>query len=172
MFRTEPLRAGLCALGLLATPSAAWALESDREQPVEITADSAEMDETKGVSVYRGKVEVRQGSMHLYADEVTIRHPESKAQRIEAVGKPVRFNQLLDGQQKDQPKELHAQALRAEYDIDGDELLLFDAAEVHQGEDSFRSDRITYDRKRGLVRGGASAKGKERVQVTVKPNRQ
>lgn len=176
MCKIERIRIGLWALGLLVASGPAWALESDRDQPVEITADSAEMDETKGVSVYRGKVEVRQGSMRLFADEVTIRHPDNKAQRIEAVGKPVRFSQLLDnqpkGQPKDQPKELHAQALRAEYDINGDELQLIDAAEVRQGEDSFRSDRITYDRKRGLVRGGASAKGKERVQVTVKPNRQ
>lgn len=168
MCRSERIRIGLCALGLLLGSVSGWALESDRDQPVEILADSADIDEVRGISVYRGKVEVRQGSMRLYADEVTIHHPDEKAKRIEAVGKPVRFSQALDNQ----PKELQAQALRAEYEIDGEELQLFDGAEVRQGEDSFRSDRITYDRKRGLIRGGTSAKGKERVQVTVKPNRQ
>lgn len=165
--RSERIRAGLCAIGLFLASVSGWALESDRDQPVEIVADSADIDEVRGVSIYRGKVEVRQGSMRLYADEVTIYHPDKKAQRIEAVGKPVRFSQALDNQ----PNELQAQALRAEYVINGDELQLLDSAEVRQGADSFRSDRITYDRKSGLIRGGTSAKGKERVQVTVSPNR-
>jgi lipopolysaccharide export system protein LptA len=162
---TEQVLCGLCGLLLLVSPPPSWALESDKDQPLEISADSVEIDENQGVSVYRGNVDARQGSMHLLADVVTIRHPEHKAQRIEASGNPVRFNQTLDKQ----PKEIQAKALRVEYDIAGDEIQLIDQAEVRQGEDTFRSDRITYDRQRALVRAGASAKGKERVHVTVKP---
>ena len=40
-------------------------------------------------------------------------------------------------------------------------------AVLFQGKDSFRSDRITYDRKSGILKGGTSAQGKRRVQVTI-----
>ena len=38
---------------------------------------------------------------------------------------------------------------------------------LFQGKDSFKSDRITYDRTKSLVRAGASAKGKQRVRISI-----
>ena len=54
-----------------------------------------------------------------------------------------------------------------EYDVDGDELMLIDEAELRQGRDSFRSDRIVYDRVRAVVKAGAAAKGKQRVRISI-----
>ena len=56
-----------------------------------------------------------------------------------------------------------------EYRFDSEELLLTGDAVVLQGKDTFKSDRITYDRVRSVVKGGAAAKGKERVRITVDP---
>jgi lipopolysaccharide export system protein LptA len=42
-------------------------------------------------------------------------------------------------------------------------------AVVIQGKDTFKSDRITYDRVKSVVKGGAAAKGKERVRIRVDP---
>lgn len=160
-----PSRFFLVVLGLLAPWSPSWSLSSDKDQPMLISADSVDIDDAKGVSIYHGNVDIQQGSMRLLADQVTVRHAERKARRIEATGAPVRFSQKPDSGSE----EIKATAQRMEYDIDSDEIVLIDQAEIRQGKDTFRSDRITYDRQRALVKAGASAKGKERVHVTITP---
>ena len=144
-------------------PGGAFALSSDKDQPILIEADSADIDDRKGVSVYRGNVEVRQGSSVLNADQVTVEHPGKKAKKFIAVGKPVKYRQRQDGDKPD----IRAEALQAEYFTDSEELIMIGNAVLYQGNDSFRSDRITYDRKSGILKGGSSAQGKRRVQVMI-----
>ncbi|HAW16797.1 MAG TPA: hypothetical protein DCW89_00770, partial [Oceanospirillaceae bacterium] len=43
----------MACLALLSSPLT-WALDSDRKQPLEITADSAELNEGEGFSIYSG----------------------------------------------------------------------------------------------------------------------
>ena len=46
---------------LLATlPGAALALSTDRDQPVHIEADRGELDDVKGVTIYEGRVDVKE----------------------------------------------------------------------------------------------------------------
>lgn len=140
-------------------------LSTDKDQPLDLEADSAEIDEAKGKSVYVGNVVAVQGSMRLESDRLTIFHVGSKAERLEAEGRPARFQQLAD----DSPEPVKARARQLEYRFDSEELLLTGDAVVTQGKDSFKSDRITYDRVRSVVKGGAAAQGKERVRITVDP---
>ena len=151
----------LLTLALLSLPAAA--LETDRQQPIELSADFADIDEAKGRSVYRGSVEIRQGSIRLRADEVTIEHQGRRPARLLAAGGPVRFSQdTVDG-------KVEGQAQRAEYDINGETLVLIGDAVVVQDKDTLRSDRIIYDHVRSVVRAGAAAEGKERVRITIQP---
>jgi lipopolysaccharide export system protein LptA len=39
------------------------ALSSDREQPINLEADAADIDDLKGISIYTGNVVLTQGSM-------------------------------------------------------------------------------------------------------------
>jgi len=143
----------------------AWALSAspNEDQPILIEADSADIDDRQGVSVYRGNVEIRQGTSVLTADQVTVQHPQQKAQKIIAVGKPVKYRQRQEGDKPD----IRAEALQAEYFTNSEELVMIGDAVLYQGNDSFRSDRISYDRKSGMLKGGTSAQGKRRVQVTI-----
>ena len=50
----------------------AWALNSDRQQPIEITADSVELNEGEGFSIYSGNVIITQGTMKIDASRVKI----------------------------------------------------------------------------------------------------
>ncbi|HBB78519.1 MAG TPA: lipopolysaccharide transport periplasmic protein LptA, partial [Pseudomonas sp.] len=52
--------------------STAWALPEDRNQPIRIQADTAELDDNQGVAVYRGDVVITQGTMIITGDTVTI----------------------------------------------------------------------------------------------------
>lgn len=80
-------------LSLLWATTAVWGLPDDREQPIHITADKAVRDEKKGVTIYSGSVKMRQGSMELEADSLTIYHEAEKADQIVAKGKPAKMRQ-------------------------------------------------------------------------------
>ncbi len=156
----------LVTLTLLLWNGTAAALSSDRRQPIDIEADGVELNEAKAQSTYTGRVEIRQGSMHLWADRVLVRHRARRPQHFLATGKPVRFEQQLDD-----GGLVKARARRMEYDISSEEIVLQGQAVLEQGKDRFASDRIVYDRKRGLVKAGARAKGRQRVHISIDPDR-
>ena len=62
----------ILSLGAALGSAAAWALPSDRDQPIRIQADSAELDDKQGVAVYRGDVIITQGTLKITGDTVTI----------------------------------------------------------------------------------------------------
>jgi len=140
-----------------------FALSSDKDQPIDIAADSVDMNEAKGISIYKGDVELNQGSIQLLADKVTIYYKGKKPHKVVAAGQQVKFRQMPDNS-KDYVK---GRANHAEYLVDSEELTLVGNAELSQSKDTFRSDRIIYDRVRSVVKAGAAAKGKERVKITI-----
>jgi lipopolysaccharide export system protein LptA len=163
------LWASILLLALLAAPLHAAALEDDAEQPLYLEADSAELDEAKSISIYTGNVFVKQGSMELRGDQVTVHHdPERKPVRIIAIGAPATYRQKVEGKEQD----AEAEALRIEYDRAKDEITLIDQAVLFQGKDTFRNDRILYDRAKARVKAGTIAQGKERVKISISPARQ
>ncbi len=153
----------LLPLAMMLFTSSLPALESDQEQAIELTADYADIDESRGVSVYKGDVDLRQGSMRLRADIVTVHHVDRKPERMVAEGRPVKFQQQSD------KGPVKGEARRAEYEVSTENLVLIGDAVVVQGKDSMRSDRIVYDRVRSVVKAGAAAKGKERVRISIQP---
>jgi lipopolysaccharide export system protein LptA len=151
----------LAAALLVAVPAPA----ADQDQPIDIAADGVEIDDGRQLSVYTGNVEVRQGSMQLWADQVTVHHQASRQpQRITALGAPARYRQLTDD-----GKEVKARSRRMEYDADSAEVVLIGDAQLTQGRDRFQSDRILYDRTRAVVKAGASAQGRQRVRISIDP---
>jgi lipopolysaccharide export system protein LptA len=149
-------------LALAARP--ALALKEDEQQPMLIEADRVELDEAKSTSTYIGSVQVDQGSMRLVADHVTVIHrPDRRVKTIVGLGAPVKFKQLLDGDQG----EVQAFAKRMDFDADKNELTLIDDAILIQGEDRISSNRIVYDRARSRMQAG----GTGRVKITLVPDR-
>ena len=65
----------LFTLGATFGSAAAWALPTDRTQPIRVQADSAELDDKQGVAVYRGDVVITQGSMKITGNTVTGGYP-------------------------------------------------------------------------------------------------
>lgn len=141
----------------------AHALSSDKDQPIDILADSVDLNEAKGISIYKGDVELNQGSIRLKADKVTIYYKGKNPNKVVAVGNLVKFRQLPDNSKE----YIEGQASRAEYEVSSEELTLIGKARLKQGKDTFSSDRIIYDRVRSVVKAGAAAKGKQRVKITI-----
>jgi len=164
-----PLRIFACALtvALSLVSMTAAGLESDEEQPIYLEADNAELDELKAISIYTGNVFVQQGTLQIRADQVTIHHREDRQPEIIiAVGTPATYQQQIEGEEQG----IRAEALRMEYVTAKDEITLIERAIVYQGEDTFRNDRIVYDRANARVKAGTSVQGKERVKILIHPS--
>jgi len=141
------------------------ALPSDKDAPVEIEADSADINQKTNTTTYRGNVFIKQGSMELHADKVVIGYKNRKPSQLTATGNPARFKQRPEKNKA----WVTGQGKRIVYDINSEELTLTDNAVLTQNNDSFRSDRIVYDRVKARLKAGAAAKGSERVKVIIQP---
>ena len=72
------------------------ALPEDESQPIHISADQAVRNEKQGVTIYTGNVEMKQGSLLIEADKITIFHDDKAADKIIASGQPARLQQRPD----------------------------------------------------------------------------
>lgn len=157
----------LLATALLLVPASSFALKSDQAQPMHLEADSVEIDDEKGVSLYQGNVIITQGSFKLWADRMWIHRKAGKTEKILAEGNPTRFRQLMD----ETNEEVRGRARKASVILDKDEIQLVEEASIEQGQDSFRSDRIVFIRSKSLIKAGAIVKGTQRVQVVIEPKK-
>ncbi len=153
---------------LLLAPRCLPALEDGTEEPLYLEADSAELFEAMSLSIYRGDVFARQGDMELRGDQIMVHHdPERRPEFISVIGTPATYLQREEGEEKD----IEAAALHMEYDRIKDEITLIGQAVVFQDEDTFRNDRIVYDRAQAQIKAGAITNGKERVKIRISPSR-
>jgi len=157
----------------------AWALSTDKDQPIEIEADSAELDNKKGVTIYRGNVVVTQGSIRMTGDLMTVYFTkESDLDYVILDGKPATYKQLPD------KSEIYdeAEALRMEYYALKTLIVLIEKAQVKQEGLRFSGKRIEYDTKNSRVKAEGGIKHgtgeaddtdtkKERVKITIKPKK-
>ncbi|MEN8179462.1 MAG: lipopolysaccharide transport periplasmic protein LptA [Pseudomonadota bacterium] len=146
-------------------PALCHGLSTDKDQPIYLEADSVEINEASGISIYQGNVLITQGSLKLWADKMWIHRSKGGIEKIVTQGNPTHFRQLMDNS----PEEIRGSAKKAELFLDVDELHLSQDAILEQAQDRFQSDRIIFLRSKSQVKAGASAQGKERVRVIIEP---
>jgi lipopolysaccharide export system protein LptA len=138
-------------------------MPQDREQPIQLEADRAELNQKSGVSTYEGNVVITQGSMRLAADKATVFTDNGVFQRMEAIGKPVRWRY----KPADDKDELLGTSQRMEYDALKNIITMTESAKVVQNKDVFTGDRIDYDLTADLVK--ARGEDGRRIQITIQP---
>jgi lipopolysaccharide export system protein LptA len=161
---------GVIALAL-ASAFAAWpfpaaGLSSDRDQPMYIEADRADINDKKGISIYTGNVKVTQGTFELLADKLTVYIEKDQLQKAIAIGQPAHYRQRPDGKDED----IEAQALRMEYYASPERIILLERAQASQAGDVFRSEKIVYDIDKDVVNAGTGS-GNDRVHITLQPRK-
>lgn len=158
------LRNQLVFLALAALPVLSWALSTDRQQPMLIEADRVELDDAKGISIYRGRVRVEQGTLLLTGETMTVHNKGNDIAKVIMEGNPATYRQRPDNKDQD----VHAKALRMEYYTDPEHIILLKQAEVEQQGDILRSERIEYDVVKDQVSAGTDQPN-ERVHITIQP---
>ncbi|MFT5445254.1 MAG: lipopolysaccharide export system protein LptA [Gammaproteobacteria bacterium] len=171
------------ALAMLWSPPN-QALSTDRDQSIEIEADSAESDDAKGLAIYKGDVVIVQGTLKITGDHVTIHYDkDGDFTKMITLGRPANFNQLPDGKADKAVNYQRAKASRMEYYKATDTIVLLGNAVYGQGGDRIAADRIDYDSRNSRMKArtmtasakkkgsGAKAKKPGRVRITIKPKK-
>lgn len=157
----------LCVLLLLLSPCLA-AREADRNQPIYLEADRLVINEKTGTSTYEGNVKLRQGTLEIEAEHVTVFKPAQHVERLTAKGKPVRFRQ-----EGDTPEgNIRGHANQVVYLASKSLLTLSGKAHFWQNQDEFMGDEIVYDMTRRLIKARAGPQGENRVHVIIQPKKQ
>ncbi len=155
---------------LLCIPINLMALANDSKQAINLEADSADIDDLKGISVYTGNVILTQGSMVIKSSKLTIHLDKNKdlekAVSIGSKKKLATFKQRPEGKKTD----FFARAETMIYYLQKDKIHLLKQAYINQDGDTFSGDKIIYDTKKETVAANSSKKSSHsRVRVTIQP---
>jgi lipopolysaccharide export system protein LptA len=164
MIRSVFAAAALAASFALALPQPGMAqqgaqvkfgsLQQDTSAPVEVTADSLQINQTDGTALYSGNVVILQGDMRLAAPRVLVVYSEAagRIDRLEATGGVT----LVSGEEA-------AEAQRADYNIDAGRIIMSGAVLLTQGANALASEKMVVD----LDSGAAQMSG--RVRTVLQP---
>lgn len=160
---------GLWLILATALPVAlAQAPAPDRAAPVELAADSAEVDDATGVSVYRGDVVLTRGALRITGDLMRVfTDADRQLQRVVVEGAPARYRETLPD-----AAARHAEAPRMEYYASGPErLVLLEGGRLWQGDNTVTGETITHypAEDRTVADSGGGEQGRVNVRVLPAP---
>jgi lipopolysaccharide export system protein LptA len=163
----------LTLLLLTLCSSQALALNTDSEQPIQISADAGTVNEVAGISTYSGNVAIDQGSMHIAADEVEVVIIDKRVVKIIARALPnseklARYEHLPENAEK----PVVAEAKLITYLASEERLNLSGQARLEQIQGSFSGDLLLYDVNRGIVDIKSGDHEGDRIKMTISPQRQ
>lgn len=137
-----PLSLGATMAAAQTTQVAFGATKADPTLPVEVTADSLDVNQADGSAEFIGNVLVGQGEMRLSAQRVLVIYKSEAGgiQRLEAKGDVV----LVNGSDA-------AEADRADYSIDSGVIVMTGDVLLTQGANALSSDRMTINLTSGTA---------------------
>ncbi|HEY6543282.1 MAG TPA: lipopolysaccharide transport periplasmic protein LptA [Dokdonella sp.] len=154
---------------LLACTLPAHALSTDRNQPMDVSANYSRINQggggKPGTTFLRGDVRVVQGTMKANAAEATIQQDANGAiRRVILTGDQARLEQQQDG-----GGLMTAQADRIEFDNATSVAELSGSVKiVQQGRGEFRGAHMTYNTNTGQMESGNQEAG-GRVHMIIQP---
>lgn len=151
-----------------------YALPTDSQQPIHVQADTADLDNNKGVLVYRGNVIITQGSMKVLGQVVTItRNKNGGIDVMTSQGNPAYYEQKPSA---DDPV-VKSYASTIQYQVAKKLVIFTNNAKVIQKNNVFTGDKIVYDTARKLITAGnkSSADGQPtrpgRINMVLEPEK-
>jgi len=161
----------LAAASLVVGPPA-LARESDFTQPIDVSADRSEYDQRAGTQTLIGNVEIRQGTILITAERVTIALQDAKLANIEGSGSPIRFEQ-----ENEAGETVRGESSEISYDAIENLLVLSGGATLAQPGQRLSSERIAFDARSQTVSaeggpgtGSAGKKGRVSIRLDAPPS--
>ncbi len=155
------LRKILLGLTLLLLWGHLAALESDRQQALEVNADATEGTLGDGKAVLYGNVVIRQGSLLVKADIAEVEKVEGRVRSVILTGKPVHLEQEIEDQGL-----VQAEALKIEYEVATGMITLTGAATVDHPQYHVSGELLKYDLNLQHFQGnGGDGNGRIRIEL-------
>ena len=156
----------LIIIAALFFTSVTFALIDDLEQPIEIEANSVEVNEASGFNEFSGNAEVSQGSIRLLAELIQVQTNIDGVETMIAKGtlkKPAKYIQS----QESQGRLIEATATLITYDVNKGMIFLKGNAHLIQGFETFSGESLIYDMNSDKVNAKGSVDGTKRVKFKI-----
>lgn len=140
------------------------ALESDRQQPLEVNANSTDGTLGDGVTTLRGNVEIHQGTLHITADEAEVSKIDGRVNSVTFRGQPAFLEQEIEEQGL-----VQATANIIDYKVASGLVTLTGSADVKHPQYQISGELLTYDLNIQHFQGSADKNGNGRIHILLDP---
>jgi len=141
------------------------ALESDRQKPLEVSANSTDGTLGDGVTTLRGNVEIRQGTLHITADEAEVNKIDGKVGSVTFRGAPASLEQEIEEQGL-----VQATARIIDYQVASALVTLEGNADVRHPQYQISGELLTYDLTKQHFQGnGDKGISNGRIHILMDP---
>jgi len=140
------------------------ALESDRQQPLEVNANSTDGTLGDGITTLRGDVEINQGTLHITADEAEVNKVDGRVSSVTFRGKPAFLEQEIEEQGL-----VQATANVINYQVASGLVTLTGSADVKHPQYQISGESLTYDLNIQHFQGSGDGNGNGRIHIRLDP---
>ena len=151
-------------LWLLALSPPLMALESDRQEPLEVNANSTDGTLGDGITTLRGHVDIRQGSLHITADEAEVSKTDGRVSSVTFRGDPAFLEQEIEDQGL-----VQATARVIDYQVASGLVTLTGNADVKHPQYQISGELLTYDLNIQHFKGSSDENGNGRIHILLDP---
>jgi lipopolysaccharide export system protein LptA len=146
---------------LLAMPGSLLALETDRQQPLEVNADATDGTLGDGIATLKGNVEIRQGTMLIQSDIAQVEKVDGRVRKFELNGNPVHLQQEIE-----EEGLVIAEAKKVVYMVATGIVTLSGAADVVHPQYHISGEVLEYDMNTQHFQGsGGGNNGRIRIRL-------
>jgi lipopolysaccharide export system protein LptA len=160
---TNPLRTCLY-LSLLCLSLPLAALESDRQESLEVSANSTDGTLGDGVTTLRGSVDIRQGTLRITADEAEVKKVDGRVSSVTFRGQPAFLEQEIEEQGL-----VQATANTIDYQVASGLVTLTGNADVKHPQYQISGELLTYDLNIQHFQGSGDENGNGRIHILLDP---
>ena len=140
------------------------ALESDRQKPLEVSADSTDGTLGDGVTILRGNVDIRQGTLHISANEAEVSKVDGRVNSVTFRGSPASLEQEIEEQGL-----IQATAKTIDYQVASGLVTLEGDADVKHPQYQISGELLTYDLNIQHFQGSSDENGNGRIHIRLDP---
>ena len=159
----KQLRASLFGC-LLCLSLPLMALESDRQKPLEVSANSTDGTLGDGITTLRGSVDIRQGTLRITADEAEVKKIDGRVSSVTFRGQPAFLEQEIEEQGL-----VQATAKTIDYQVASGLVTLSGEADVKHPQYQISGDLLTYDLNVQHFQGSSDENGNGRIHIRLDP---
>jgi lipopolysaccharide export system protein LptA len=168
MLSIEPLshkQLQVCILLCLLCPGLPlMALESDRQKPLEVSANSTDGTLGDGITTLRGSVDIRQGTLRITADEAEVKKIDGRVGAVTFRGQPAFLEQEIEEQGL-----VQATANVIDYQVASGLVTLTGNADVKHPQYQISGELLTYDLNVQHFQGSGDENGNGRIHILLDP---